>query len=250
MGARGLFILIALFAAAPSAVAQTLSEAEAKSELAWQTLPGMPTMPPAQKEDGTRKYETKSPWAAVGLSLLLPGAGHVYADAPGRAKVFLGAEVAIWSLALIFHQRDVWKSEDAVNYAVAHAQLQPEGKDDDFLERLEFYQNRDEYNTAGRIIDPSRPYIPDTPENYWQWDETANRDAYRDMRNSADVAERNRTFALCAALLNRVVSSVDAFRIVHGHNTRAKNQAGLELSLESSSSLQDPRVLLHAQLSF
>ena len=148
MGTRGLFILIALFAVATSAAAQTLSEAEAKSELAWQTLPGMPTMPPAKKADGKPLYDAKSPWAAVGLSLLLPGAGHVYADAPGRAKVFLGAEVAIWSLALIFDRRDAWKSEDAVNYAVAHAQLNPADKDDDFLERLEFYQNRDEYNTA------------------------------------------------------------------------------------------------------
>jgi hypothetical protein len=260
MGTRGLFVLIALLAWVPCAAAQTLSEAEARSELAWQALPGMPVNPtkPAQPDkpvddsrpEQARTYGTKSPWAAVGLSLILPGAGHMYADAGGRAKIFLGAEAAIWSLVIIFDRRDVWKSEDAVSYAVDHAQLTPEGKDDDFLERLEFYQNRDEYNTAGRIIDPSRPYLPETSDTYWQWDSEANREAYRDMRNSADVAERNRTFALCAALLNRLVASVDAYRIVHGHNKRARDQEGLKISLESTPNLNDPRVLLHAQLSF
>jgi len=251
MGTRGLLVLIALLASAPGALAQTLSEAEAASELAWQALPGMPTMPPAgPKADEEKAYGTKTPWAAVGLSLLLPGAGHVYADAGGRAKVFIGAEAVIWSLALIFDRRDAWKTEDATSFAVAHAQLNPTGKDDDFLERLEFYQNRDEYNTAGRIIDPSRPYVPETPDTYWQWDDTANREAYRELRNSAEVAGRNRTFAFYAALLNRVVASVDAFRIVHNHNAHAKNQDALKISLESSPSLHDPRILLHAHLSF
>jgi hypothetical protein len=254
MGTRGLPVLIALLAWTHTAGAQTLREAEAQSELAWQALPASPlpvTPPPGARPDAPAQVGgMKSPWAAVGLSLLLPGTGHVYAGAQDRGKVFLGAEVVIWGLAYVFDRREAWKDEDAVDFAVAHAQLNPDGKDDDFLERLEFYQNREEYNTAGRIIDPSRPYLPETPDTYWQWDDPANREAYRDLRNSADVADRNRTFALYAALLNRVVASVDAFRIVHNRNARTKQQEGLRLSLDSRATGPDPRILLHAQLTF
>ena len=249
MGARGLSLLVICLLSAQMAGAQTLSEAEAQSALAWQQLP-LTSPPPAGKAPQAASDGMKSPWAAVGLSLLLPGTGHVYAGAPGRAKAFFGAEVIIWSLAVVFDRREAWKDEDAVNYAVAHAQLDPTGKDDDFLERLEFYQNREEYNTAGRIIDPTRPYLPETPDTYWQWDATANREAYRDMRNSADVADRNRTFAFYAALLNRVVASLDAYRIVHGHNARTKQAQGLKLSLDSRATGADPRILVHASLSF
>ena len=186
----------------------------------------------------------------MGLSLLLPGAGHIYGDAPGRAKIFLGAEAVIWSLALVFDRREAWKNEDAVDFAVSHAQLNPAGKDDEFLEHLEFYQNRDEYNSAGRVIDPTRPYIPETPDTYWQWDGEAQREAYRDLRNSAETAGRNRTFTFYAAMLNRVVAAVDAFRIVHHHNTMSKQQEGLKLSLQSGTSWNDPRLLVQARLVF
>jgi hypothetical protein len=252
MGARSLPLLIVCLACALPARAQTLQEAEAQSQLAWQTQP-LPLVPPrttvplATPAAGSA---TKSPWAAVGLSLLLPGAGHIYGDAPGRAKIFLGAEAVIWSLALVFDRREAWKSEDAVDFAVAHAQLNPSGKDDEFLEHLEFYQNRDEYNSAGRVIDPSRPYVPETPDTYWEWDEAANREAYRDLRNSAETAGRNRTFAFYGALLNRVVAAVDAFRIVHNHNANSKKQQGLKLSLNSGTSWNDPRLLVQARLVF
>lgn len=255
MGTRGLFLLIAL-CTAQGAFAQTLHEAEAQSELAWQSMPTNPVpsqrpqTPSGESQKPQNTPGAKSPWAAVGYSLLLPGAGHVYAGHSGRAKIFLGAEAVIWSAALIFDRREAWKSDDAVNYAVAHAQLKPEGKDDQFLEALEFYQNRAEYNTAGRVIDPSRPYIPETADTYWQWDDTTSREAYRDLRNSADAAGRNRTFAFYAALLNRVVASVDAFRLVKHQNSSSRNKEGLKVSLESNASLYDPRVMLHAQLAF
>ena len=251
MGARSLPLLIVCLVWVLPARAQTLQEAESNSALAWQTQP-LPLTPPRTSVPlaAPAVGPTKSPWAAVGLSLLLPGAGHIYGDDPGRAKIFLGAEAVIWSLALVFDRRQAWKGEDAVDFAVSHAQLDPAGKDDEFLEHLEFYQNRDEYNSAGRVIDPTRPYVPETPDTYWEWDGTANRESYRDLRNSADTAGRNRTFAFYAALLNRVVAAVDAFRVVHSHNSNSKKQQGLKLSLSSGTSWNDPRLLMQARLVF
>lgn len=250
MGARSVSLLISCLVWAPSAVGQTLNEAATTSALAWQSPLPLSAPPPSGVQAGPKADQSRSPWVAVGLSLLLPGSGHLYGGASGRARIFLGAEAVIWSLALVFDRREAWKSQDAVDFAVAHAQLDPTGKDDAFLERLEFYQDRDEYNSAGRIIDPSRPYLPETPDTYWQWDDSAHRETYHDFRNSAEVAGRNRTFSFYAALLNRVVAAVDAFRVVHNSNARSRSQRGLKLSLESGASWSDPRVLLHARLHF
>ena len=249
MGARSLPILILCLACAVPACGQTIHEAQEQSELAWSAAQLPVSTPPGVSPEKSASRGGESQWTAVGLSLLLPGAGHFYAGAGDRGKIFLGAEAVIWSLALVFDRREAWKSQDAVDYAVTHAELDPTGKDDEFLEKLEFYQNRDEYNTAGRIIDPSRPYLPETPDTYWQWDDSTSREAYRDLRNSAETASRNRTFAFYAALLNRVVAAVDAFRIAHGNKVHSK-QEGLKVSLESDGSPVDPRILVHAHLSF
>jgi len=252
MGKAGVsfLVVLALVAGTSHASAQTIAEAESESRLAWQApmdLPINPTTPvgvPAQTPD------LQSPWVATGLSLVLPGAGQWYAGAYGRAKVFFGAEVVIWGLALAFDRSSAWKHDDAINYATAHAQLDPAGKDDEFLERLEFYVNRNDYNNAGRIIDPTRPYLPDTRETYWQWDSPTSQETFKGLRNDSRTAARNRTFMMVTALVNRFLSAVDAFRTVSRNNAHAKQQEGLKLSVHPEFSLYDPGIAVRAQLRF
>jgi hypothetical protein len=230
--------------------AQTISEAASASRLAWQTGDLPLNAPSSGSITAPDEVGYKSPWTAVGLSLLLPGTGHVYGGAQGRSRIFFGTEAVVWSMAIFFDRKNAWRSDDAVNYAVSHAQLNPEGKDDEFLENLEFYQNRDEYNTAGRIIDPTRPFLAETDDTYWQWDDPASRANYRDIRNSAETASRNRTFTFYAALLNRVVSAVDAFRIVKQSNAHLRDQKGLKVSVKPKMSLSNPGIMLNARLTF
>jgi hypothetical protein len=232
------------------AEAQTISEAASASRLAWQVGDLPLNAPSSGSVIEPEAVGQKSPWTAVGLSLLLPGTGHVYGGAKGRSRIFFGTEAVIWSMAIFFDRKNAWRSDDAVNYAVSHAQLNPDGKDDTFLENLEFYQNRDEYNTAGRIIDPTRPFLAETDDTYWQWDDPANRANYRDIRNSAETASRNRTFTFYAALLNRVVSAMDAFRIVRKSNARQRDQKGLKISAKPKVSLNNPGIMLNARFTF
>ena len=252
MGKTGvsLLVVLALAACASHATAQTIAEAESQSRLAWQAPGDLPINPTAPLGVPAETPGLQSPWVATGLSLVLPGAGQWYAGAHGRAKVFFGAEIVIWGLALAFDRSSAWKEQDAVNYAVQHAQLDPSGKDDEFLERLEFYQNRDEYNSAGRIIDPSRPYLPATRDTYWQWDAPASQEAYKDLRNESQTAARNRTFMMVTALVNRFVSAVDAYRTVSRNNAHAKQQEGLKLSVYPRISLYDPGIDVRAQFRF
>ncbi len=166
-------------------------------------------MPVSKNQDISR---TK----AVLLSLLVPGAGQIYADAKGRGEVFLGAEVAIWVGYFAFNTYGHWKEDDYRNYAVRHAGIEPGGKDEEFYRNLTFYDSREEYNTAGRIIDPTGPYYPPGPFYDWYWDESGNRQTYRAIKNASESAFRKATFMLGAAVFNRILSSIDAFRIAKG----------------------------------
>ena len=151
---------------------------------------------------------------AVVLSLLLPGAGQYYAGAKGRAEVFIGAELAVWAGVLAFHTYGNWKEDDYIRYAERHAGIHPSGKDDDFFKNLTFYDNRDDYNTAGRIINPSAPYYPHTQSYYWQWESNDARLAYRSIRNASKTAFRKATFMIGMAVFNRIISGIDSFWVV------------------------------------
>ena len=170
-----------------------------------------------QQYKGKTELETQarsfSKTKAVLLSLILPGAGHYYIGETGRAEAFMGAEAVAWAGVFAFRTYGQWKEDDYIRYAEEHAGIDPTGKDDNFFKNLTFYGNRHEYNTSGRIIEPSAPYYPNTASYYWQWDSRDARAAYRAMRNSSKSAFRKTTFMIGVAVFNRIFSSIDAFRM-------------------------------------
>jgi hypothetical protein len=253
LGKRVLPILIACAwtcAICGVAVAQTLGDASPAPVLRLQSdLPV--TAPPWIKDEETPHVSgLHSPWAASGLSLLLPGAGHVYGGARGRARLFFGTEAVIWGLALAFDRHAAWRSDEAIDYAVQHAQLDPVGKDEDFLGWVAFHDSRDDFNREGRAIDPSRPYLPQTRETYWQWDDPVHQQRYRDLRNASKSSERRRTFMFYTAIFNRVAAAVDAFWFVRRSNAREREREGLKLSVKPRLSFSNPGLSVHARFRF
>lgn len=192
----------------------------------------------------------KSTITAVGLSLLLPGAGHVYAGSGGRAKFFFGTEAVVWGLALAFDRWSAWKLNSATDLAVQRAGLLAEGKDDEFLEYLEFYTTRGDFNIAGRIIEPDREFLAETRDTYWHWETDADRQTYRDLRNASSAAARNRNFMFYAAVLTRAASAADAYRVVRQEKTRVREEEGLKLSVRPRFSLRNPGIALNARYRF
>lgn len=155
-------------------------------------------------------------------SLLLPGAGQWYAGAKNRAGIFLASEGIAWVAFGYFETIGSVKRKDYKAYARANAGIDPEGKDDEFYRLLSFYISRDEYNSAGRIIEPSRPYYPDVEYWDWQWRSEANLSEYRDIRNQSNEAFNRGKFAIGALILNRLVSAVDAWRTARSVNREAR----------------------------
>ena len=160
------------------------------------------------------------------FSFLLPGAGQWYAGDKNRAGMFFATEGLGWAAYSYFETVESIKRQDYETYARANAGIDPEGKDDDFYRILSFYGSREEYNTAGRIIDPSRPYYPDVEYWDWRWQSEEHLSEYRELRNQRSEANNRGRFALGALALNRLVSAFDAWRVAKSVN----RQARMELS--------------------
>ncbi|MCP4632641.1 MAG: hypothetical protein GY855_06920 [candidate division Zixibacteria bacterium] len=153
----------------------------------------------------------KSGLKAGALSLILPGAGAYYLDRKSRAAVFFGTEAAIWSGYFAFKVWGNWKEDEYKSYAAEHASANVKDKDVKFFERMQFYESRDWFNIIeGLRFGEAYPY---TDFYYWHWDNDQSWKKYRDIRNSSRQADRNADFMVGVALLNRVVSFVDALRL-------------------------------------
>jgi hypothetical protein len=191
---------------------------------------------------------------AVLLSLLVPGAGQFYADARGRAEVFIGAELSIWIGYFAFRTYGKWKENDYIRYATRHAGVDPSGKDDEYYKNLTFYNNLEEYNRSGRIIDPEGPYyLPGT--NYdWYWESDAHRVNYRSMRNSSETAFRNASFMIGLALINRLLSGIDAYRLAKKNASEIEDnffsKNNIDIDFSASPFGENPRFKFAVKRSF
>lgn len=73
-----------------------------------------------QREAGEPETPTKSPWLAGGLSLVVPGAGEVYAGTYLKAAIFFAAEVALWAVAATYDKKGDRKTAEFESFADAH----------------------------------------------------------------------------------------------------------------------------------
>jgi hypothetical protein len=149
---------------------------------------------------------------AAAYSALLPGMGEYYVGHRGKAKYFFGIEAAVWISFFAYRTYGGWKKDDLIDYAAVHANASLEGKDDEFLDFVGFYDDIDQYNTFGRVYDVERPYLEDNADNHWRWQSDDDQAAYRHLKNQGREAYRRANFMLGLAVLNRIVSVIDAVR--------------------------------------
>lgn len=177
--------------------------------------------PKAERTDQTLS-ERKSIAKAAALSALLPGAGLHYLGHKRKARYFFAAEALTWLGYVSFKTYGNWKEDDYIRYAEAHANAQLDGKDKDFHDLVGFYNSIDDYNTFGRIFDPERPYLQDTPANHWRWQSLEEKETYRHLKNRSREADRRADFMLGVAVLDRIVAVIDAIRSGRQHNKRVE----------------------------
>ncbi len=167
----------------------------------------------------------KRPGLGVVYSLVVPGAGHLYA---GKARGFvnLGIDIATW--VAYAHYRDLGKSKerDFQNYADSHwdrsrwlasgcAECYPGSPEDSLILAFRDRNKQQYYEDIGKIstyFGGWDDYVNDSSlsPDY----RSANRRFYFGMRNHSNNFLRDANYGLVTAMVNRIASAIDVFRIL------------------------------------
>jgi hypothetical protein len=169
---------------------------------------------------------------AMMYSIILPGAGDLYAGNKGTAKLLLGAETAIWFSYFGFQYYGNIQKDSYMVFAHEKSGSNPSREDEEYYDAVELYRSSDEYNESvredARIIYPNDPELQNQyvlshgyfEEDSWQWPESEPFRDYRKMRISTRETFQRATFMTGFAILNRLVAAVTSSRNVRNHNKR------------------------------
>lgn len=160
----------------------------------------------------------KSVGLAVLYSFLLPGMGEYYVGEYGVGKYFSIIEGALWITYGAVHIHGDWLRDDARSFSAAHAQVKLEGKSDQYFVDIGSFD--DIYGHNEQVLrnrDPQKVYDPRS-DFFWSWDNTENRQQYRELRITGDNAINNRRFVIAAIAVNHLISGINAARLAISHN--------------------------------
>ncbi len=156
----------------------------------------------------------KSPKAAAFLSLLLPGAGELYAGGGRSARFFFFTEGLSWTGLFAFRVLNSARVSTFKSFAAAHAGAQTQDKPNSYFDELVNFNSIYARNARARYIDGELANLrPETPENTWEWDSEASRQKFRDLRSRATWARTRGLLFVGALVFNRFASSINAAHI-------------------------------------
>ncbi|MCB2199776.1 hypothetical protein KQI63_10240 [bacterium] len=216
----------------------SLAKAEKQAELpkpwwAVDASSGSAEAPSFGMKAETKEYLAKTPPQAFLRSFVLPGWGQRYADRPGRAALFTGVEISIWT-GLIWSSQAARQGEsDYLAYARQHAGVSGSYAHEYYV-NIGNFLNQDEYNTAKRL---QRSYDEQYHGSgtWWEWDSDDNRRTFKDLRISADRHGNRVYYMLGGLLLNRVLSAIDAGQGLAKRQKELRKKGGFAIGY-------DPRV--------
>lgn len=188
----------------------------------------------ARADDAVSGDRRPSRMKALGASLLLPGLGQRMTGHPTRARVFFAAEGAILIGFVTSEVQGAALKRSYIDYADRFAGVaDAEGKPDWFYRNLGRFASSDEYldeiaitarGLYGDDLEQREAYVARNapgPDEHWRWRSEADRQEYRDRRQASRNALRHADLFLGAALLNRVLSAVDAVRLARQTGPRS-----------------------------
>lgn len=97
--------------------------------------------------------EKKKPGVALIYSFLLPGMGELYADGYDSGIYFTAADVAIWGTLFGMNIYSNWQKDNYKSFAVTNAQINPEGKKDQYYSDISGYLSIDSFNEEKCLIE-------------------------------------------------------------------------------------------------
>jgi len=177
----------------------------------------------------TAQFERKKAGLAILYSMLLPGMGELYAQRYDVGKYFTIVEGGLW---LTFAGLNIYGSQQEDNYksyAQTYAGVTLEGKDDQFFADIGGYNSVYDFNDQ-KYLDRDFENVYDENAFYWQWVSEQNREEYKNTWRNSESAYNSVKFVVGAMILNRVVSAINAARLVSAYNRKKETELGWNMS--------------------
>jgi len=195
--------------------------------------------------------DKKSVGLGIIYSLLLPGMGELYADAYGSGKYFTIADGVLWGTLIGMSAYSSWQEDNYKTYAASTG-----GVVNDANKNEEFYANIGDYTSVysyndQKALERNFDEMYDEEAYFWKWNSTDERRSYRDMWNSSETASNNIQFVVGGLILNRIVSAINAARLVSSYNNRLEEEVSWNFTVGFMSQPNLPTSLtLNFQKSF
>lgn len=174
----------------------------------------------------------KSPGLAFLYSLFVPGMGQLYAHRIDVGKYYMISEAALWLGFASFTIYGNWLRNDAHDYAVVHAGINQNGKDDNFFTNISNYDNVYQYNNDqlqngryGSLYDEQNGY-------YFYWDNTPDREKYRKDLIAGNRVITDRLFFVGAIIINHLVSAISAVFLTNSYNESLSGSGGFGINAD------------------
>lgn len=174
--------------------------------------------------------QKKSPGLAIIYSLLLPGMGELYADAYDSGVYFTVADGVLWGTYIGMNVYGNWQKDRYISYAQTNADITTENKDDDYYATISEYLSIDQYNDQ-KAFERNFDEMYNTEQYFWKWNTSEERKTYRNMWVSSEQTFNDVRFVVWGLLLNRVISAINAVRLVSRYNNNLSHEVSWNVSL-------------------
>lgn len=171
----------------------------------------------------------KNPGLAIIYSLLLPGMGELYAENYNSGKYFTIAEGALWATFIGMNVYGNWQENRYKTYAQTYAGINPEGKDEDFYATIGLYTSIESYNNE-KALERRYDEMLSEQKFFWKWNSTEERKTYRSMWTSSEQTFNDVRFVVGAMLVNRLISAINAVRLVSNYNSELEKEVSWNVS--------------------
>jgi len=173
--------------------------------------------------------DTGSRKGAMLRSALLPGWGQMHLGHSTRGIIFMSFDALTWAGVGLSYLEGTFNRDDYTWLAVSEAGICVSGRSNDFLNDLSDFSSSTEFNDYIHRL--ARYYYPDDPdaqreyyesharygEDGWNWSSDTARDQFADGLRKSKEWFRRSMYIAAFALVNRVVSVIDASLLDESH---------------------------------
>ncbi len=199
--------------------------------------------PEEEEADDSGPSNTGEKVKAGVFSAIFPGTGQFYNGQNKKGYIMAGVEVGIWVAYFVFDAQGDSRMESAQDYSSIYAGTRGEHAES-YWQSVGRYMDSDAYNDSrrreARALQESISGLVSGADT-WQWVNDDRRTEYRILRADANTAYDRRDFMILFAVVNRVISVVDAV-IGAGNKPGAVETEvlGMTLGVEVLPSWQNP----------